>query len=83
VTDDGEDVHDVGRNELLFRPFRRAVTHNHHRADVVELFRDGVPFGSRYFEDLDAHPERALRHIGSPFTATVGAHPAAAIARRD
>jgi hypothetical protein len=49
--------------ELLFRPFRRAVTHNHHRDDVVDLFRDAF----RYFEDLDGVPERALRHIGSPF----------------
>jgi hypothetical protein len=58
--------------ELLFRPFRRAVTHNHHRDDVVDLFRDGVPFGSRYFEDLDRHPELALRHLGSPFNIRTG-----------
>jgi hypothetical protein len=38
------------------------VTHNHHRDDVVDLFRDAF----RYFEDLDRHPERALRHVGSP-----------------
>jgi transposase len=50
--------------ELLFRPFRRAVTHNHHRDDVVDLFRDAF----RYFEDLDRHPGWALRHLGSPFT---------------
>jgi hypothetical protein len=49
--------------ELLFRPFRRAVAHNHHRDDVIDLYRDAF----RYFDDLDAHPERALRHIGSPF----------------
>jgi hypothetical protein len=49
--------------ELLFRPFRRAVTHNHHRDAVVDLFRDAF----RYFADLDAHPARALRHIASPF----------------
>jgi hypothetical protein len=39
------------------------VTHNHHRDDVVDLFRDAF----RYFEGLDAHPERALCHIASPF----------------
>jgi hypothetical protein len=64
-------AHDPQANpaELLFRPFRRAVTHNHHRDDVVDLFRDGAPFGSRYLEDLDRHPERALRHIRSLFAA--------------
>jgi transposase len=51
------------RHELLSRPLRRAVTHNHHRDDVVDLFRDAY----RHFAGLDAHPERALRHIGSPF----------------
>jgi len=49
--------------ERLWGPFRRRVTHNHHRDAVVDLFRDA----RRYFADLDAHPERALRHIGSPF----------------
>jgi hypothetical protein len=49
--------------ERLFPPFRRAATHNHHRDNVVDLFRDA----SHYFEDLDAHPERVLRYIGSPF----------------
>jgi transposase len=49
--------------ELLFRAFRRAVTHNHHRDNVVDLFGDAF----RYFEGLDAQPHRALRHIGSPF----------------
>jgi hypothetical protein len=49
--------------ERLFPPFRRAVTHNHHRDNVVDLYRDAFT----YFEDLDEEPERALRHIGSPF----------------
>ncbi len=49
--------------ERLWPPFRRRVTHNHHRDDVVDLFRDA----KRFFADLDAHPDRALRHIGSPF----------------
>jgi hypothetical protein len=49
--------------ERLWGPFRRAVTHNHHRDAAVDLFRDAF----RYFADLDAQPERALRHIASPF----------------
>jgi hypothetical protein len=48
--------------ELLFRPLRRGLTHNN-RDNVVEFFRDAF----RYFEGLDAAPDRALRHIGSPF----------------
>jgi hypothetical protein len=48
--------------ERLWPPFRRAVTNNHHRDNVVDLFRDAF----RHFADLDAHPARALRHIGSP-----------------
>lgn len=49
--------------ERLWPPFRRAVTHNHHRDNPADLYRDAY----RHFEDLDKHPERALRHIGSPF----------------
>jgi hypothetical protein len=49
--------------ERLFPPFRQAVTHNHHRDNVVDLYRDAFT----YFADLDEEPERALRHIGSPF----------------
>jgi hypothetical protein len=49
----------------LFSPFRRAVTHDHHRDNVVDLFRD-------------AHPERALRHIGSPFALADGIVPTGA-----
>ena len=44
------------------------MTHNHHRDDVVDLFRDAF----RYFEDLDLCPERALRHLGSPFAIRTG-----------
>jgi hypothetical protein len=54
--------------ERLIPPFRRAVTHNHHRDQVVDLFRDAF----RYFEGLDTHPERALRHIASPFAISDG-----------
>lgn len=49
--------------ERLFPSFRRAVTHNHRRAAVVDVYRDAHAF----FADLDACPQRALRHIGSPF----------------
>jgi hypothetical protein len=49
--------------ERLFPPFRSAVTHNHHRDNAADLYRDAI----EYFQDEDNHPERALRHIGSPF----------------
>jgi len=49
--------------ERLWGPFRRRVTHNHHRDEAVDLFRDAF----RFFAELDARPERILRHIGSPF----------------
>lgn len=54
--------------ERLFPPFRRAVTHNHRRAQVVDLYRDAQAF----FAALDACPQRALRHIGSPFALQEG-----------
>jgi DDE superfamily endonuclease len=49
--------------ERLFPPFRRAVTHNHHRDHAADLYRDAM----EYFQEADNHPDRALRHIGSPF----------------
>lgn len=49
--------------ERLFPPFRSAVTHNHHRDNAADLYRDAI----EYFQDEDLHPARALRHIGSPF----------------
>lgn len=49
--------------ERLFPPFRSAVTHNHHRDNAADLYRDAI----EYFQDEDLHPDRALRHIGSPF----------------
>jgi hypothetical protein len=54
--------------ERLWPPFRRAVTHNHHRDDFSDLYCDA----EQYFTDLDAQPERALRHIGSPFAMSDG-----------
>lgn len=49
--------------ERLFPPFRRAVTHHHHRDNAADLYRDAIA----YFQDEDKHPDRALRHIESPF----------------
>ena len=49
--------------ERLWQPLRRAVTHNHRRADLWELYCDL----ETYFDALDADPTRPLRHIGSPF----------------
>jgi DDE superfamily endonuclease len=47
--------------ERLWRCVRHAVTHNHHRGDMWDLYTDT----EAYFDDLDRHPEQALRHIGS------------------
>ena len=52
--------------ERLWQPLRRAVTHNHHRAHMLDLYHDL----EAYFDALDGDPDRALRHIGSPFAAT-------------
>lgn len=49
--------------ERLWPPFRRAVTHNHHRDDMVDLYHDALA----YFDELDNDPQRVLRHIGSPY----------------
>jgi DDE superfamily endonuclease len=54
---------DANPIERLWPPFRRAVTHNHQRDNVVDLYRDAFA----YFEEEDKHPDRVLRHIGSPF----------------
>jgi transposase len=54
---------DANPIQRLWPPFRRTVTHNHHRDNVVDLYRDAI----EYFQDEDKHPDRALRHIGSPF----------------
>jgi hypothetical protein len=57
----------------LFPPFHRAVTHNHHRDDIWSLYADA----DQHFTYLEAEPERALRHIGSPFAIRTGiAYPA-------
>ena len=49
-------------SERLWPRFRLAVTHNHHRDDLVSLYEDTLG----YFDRLDALPNRVLRHLGSP-----------------
>lgn len=49
--------------ERLWPPFRRAVTHNHQRDTLLELYHDA----DAWFLQLDGDPDRALRHLGSPF----------------
>lgn len=57
---------DANPTERLWRPLRLAVTHNHHRDTLAELYHDG----RRYFRSLDAAPQTVLAHIGSPFAPT-------------
>lgn len=49
-------------SERLWPRFRLAVTHNHHRDDLVSLYQDTLG----YFDQLDIEPNRVLRHLGSP-----------------
>jgi hypothetical protein len=49
--------------ERLFPRFRLAVTHNHHRDNVVTLYEDTLA----YFDRLDHQPKRVLGYIASPF----------------
>lgn len=60
--------------ERLWRPMRRAVTHNHHRSDLWTLYCDL----EAYFDALDEDPQRVLRHIGSPFAIPLPASEATA-----
>jgi DDE superfamily endonuclease len=48
--------------ERLWPPFRRQVTHNHHRDTLSDLYDDARV----HFTALDRDPQRVLRHIGSP-----------------
>jgi transposase len=50
-------------SERLWPRFRLAVTHNHHRDEIVSLYQDTLG----YFDRLDAEPNRVLRHLGSPY----------------
>lgn len=49
--------------ERLFPPLRRAVSHNHHRDQMLDLYADLQGYLTR----LDADPQQVLRHLGSPF----------------
>ncbi len=54
---------DANRIEWLWRPVRRAVTHNHHRTDFAALLTDL----EAEFAALARTPAAVLSHIGSPF----------------
>lgn len=58
----------ANRIEWLWRPVRRAVTHNHHRADFATLLTDL----EAEFDTLAHNPTAALAHIGSPFALDEG-----------
>jgi len=67
---------DANRIEWLWRPVRRAVTHNHHRTDFDTLLTDL----RTEFDALAHHPTAALAHVGSPFALDEGPpHPLALI----
>jgi hypothetical protein len=53
---------DANRIEWLWRPVRRAVTHNHQRTDFDALRADL----EAEFDALARNPAAALAHIGSP-----------------
>jgi len=59
---------DANRIEWLWRPVRRAVTHNHHRTDFTTLLADL----EAEFDALAHNPTAALAHIGSPFALDEG-----------
>jgi len=53
---------DANRIEWLWRPLRRAVTHNHQRREMATLRADL----EAEFRHLVAHPAEVLAQIGSP-----------------
>jgi transposase len=61
---------DANRIEWLWRVTRRTVTHAHQRTTLDDLTTDLAD----HFADLAAHPDAALRHVGSPHTATAPRH---------
>lgn len=68
---------DANRIEWLWRPVRRAVTHNHHRQELATLRADR----EAEFRHLADHPAAVLAHLGSPGLAmTDAAEPLAAAA---
>lgn len=48
--------------ERFWQPLRRAITHNHHRDSMLDLYHDLLAYG----DALDADPARVLQHLGSP-----------------
>lgn len=59
--------------ERLWPPLRRAVTHNHRRSWMLDLYDDV----RAYLDKLN--PAKVLRHIGSPFANKQPDHPSTAI----
>jgi transposase len=60
---------DANRIEWLWRPVRRAVTHNHQRREMATLRADL----EAEFRHLAGHPADVLAHLGSPGLETVTA----------
>ena len=60
---------DANRIEWLWRPVRRAVTHNHQRRYLASLRADA----EAEFAHLATHPAEVLAHLGSPGLARVDA----------
>jgi hypothetical protein len=67
---------DANRLEWLWRPVRRAVTHNHQRREVATLRTDL----EAVFCHLTAHPAEVLAHLGSPGLVLVDAAEPQAVA---
>jgi transposase len=68
---------DANRIEWLWRPVRRAVTHNHQRRELATLRADL----EAAFRHLAEHPEAVLTHLGSPgYETDPAAEPLAAAA---
>jgi hypothetical protein len=68
---------DANRIEWLWRPVRRAVTHNHQRRELALLQADL----EAAFRHLADHPEAVVAHLGSPgYEADPAAEPLAAAA---
>jgi transposase len=53
---------DANPIERLWRPFRRRVTHNHHRGCLSDLYDDA----QRCFAAWDCYPRQVLSFVGSP-----------------
>ena len=62
---------DANRIEWLWRPLRRAVTHNHQRRELAGLRADA----EAELRSLAAHPEEVLSQLGSPGLVPVADQP--------